>query len=54
MVPQMELTFVFPCLGKLSIDLRTSLGQTIERDLPYCKLKIIFRSKCRLKNTVSI
>ena len=48
MVPKRELTFVLPYLGKLSFDLRTRLRRTIERDLPYCKLKIIFRSKCRL------
>ena len=48
MVPKRELTFVLPYLGKLSFDLRTRLRRTIERDLPHCKLKIIFRSKCRL------
>ena len=48
MVPKRELTFVLPYLGKLSFDLRTGLRQTIERDLPYSKLKIIFRSKCTL------
>ena len=48
MVPIKELTFVLPYLGKLSLDLRTRLRRTIERDLPYCKLKVIFRSKCRL------
>ena len=48
MVPKRELTFVLSYLGKLSVDLRTRLRRTIERDLPYCKLKIIFRSKCRL------
>ena len=48
MIPKRELTFVFPYLGKLSLDLRTRLRRTIKRDLPYCKLKIIFRSKCRL------
>ena len=47
-VPKKELAFVLPYLGKLSFDLRTRLRRTIERDLPYCKLKIIFRSKCRL------
>ena len=52
MVPKRELTFVLPYLGKLSLDLRTRLRQTLEIDLPYCKLKIIFRSKCRL-NTLS-
>ena len=48
MVTKRELTFVLPYLGKLWLDLRTRLRRTIERDLPYCKLKIIFRSKCRL------
>ena len=48
MVSKRELTFVLPYLGKLSFDLRTRLRRIIERDLPYCKLKIIFRSKCRL------
>ena len=36
-----------PYLGKFSFDLRTRLRRTIERDLTYCKLKIIFRSKCK-------
>ena len=44
-----ELTFALPYLGKPSLDLRTRLRLTIERDLPYCKLKVMFRSKCRLK-----
>ena len=48
MVPKRELTFVLPYLGKLSFDLRARLRRTIERDSPYCKLKITFRSKCRL------
>ena len=48
MVPKKELTFVLPYLGKLSLDLRTRLRGIIERSLPYCKLKVIFRSKCRL------
>ena len=35
-------------MGKISLDLRTRLRRTIERELPYCKLKVMFRSKCRL------
>ena len=46
MVLKRELTFVLPYLGKLSVDLRTRLSRTIEIDLPYRKLKVIFRSKC--------
>ena len=48
MVPKRELTFVLPSLVKLSLDLRLRLRQTIETDLPYCQLKVFFRSKCRL------
>ena len=33
-------------LGTLRLDLRIRLRQAIERDLSYCKLKVIFRSKC--------
>ena len=47
-VSKRELICVLPYLGKASLDLRTKLRRTIERNLPFCKLKIIFRSKCRL------
>ena len=46
MAAKMELTFTLPYLGKPPFDLRTRLRRSIERDLPYCKLKIISRSKC--------
>ena len=48
MVLRKELTFVLPYLGKLSFDLRTRVRGIIERKLPYCKLKLIFRFKCTL------
>ena len=48
MVPKREQFFVLPYSGKPSFDLRARPRRTIERDLPYCKLKIIFRFKCRL------
>ena len=47
-VPKRELICVFLNLGQASLDLRTKLRQTIERNLPFCKLKMVFRSKCRL------
>ena len=43
-----ELIFVLPYLGKISLVLGTRLRQTTQRDLPYCKLKLIFISNCRL------
>ena len=48
MLPKRKLTFVLPYLSKISLNLRIRLRQTIESILPYCKLKVIFRSNCRL------
>ena len=50
MVPKRGLACFRPYLGKSSLDLKTRLWRTIERNLLFCKLKIIFRSKCRLTN----
>ena len=49
-VSKRELICILPCLGNTSFDLRTKLRRTIESNLPFCKLKIIFKSKCRLTN----
>ena len=46
--PKRELICVLLCLTKASLDSRTRLRRTIEMNLPFCKLKISFRSKCRL------
>ena len=51
MVPKRDLICVLPYLGKASLDLRAR--RTIERNLTFCKLKIIFRLQCRL-NTLKI
>ena len=48
MVPKKDLTFVLPYLSKILLDLKTRLRRTMERDLLYCKLKVLFRSNCRL------
>ena len=37
MVPKRQLICVLPYLGKASLDLRTRLRRTIERNLPFCK-----------------
>ena len=37
-VPKRELICVLPYLGKASLDLKTKLRRTIERNLPFCKL----------------
>lgn len=35
-------------LGMILLDLRTRLRRIKERGLPHQKLKVVFRSKCRL------
>ena len=47
-VSKKELISILPYLGKASLDLRTKLRQTIEMNLPFCKLIILFGSTCRL------
>ena len=42
MVPKRKLTFVLLYLGKPSLDLRARLRRTIESDLAYGKLNVIF------------
>ena len=53
-VLERTLTFVLSYLGKFSVDLRTGLRRHVERDLPYCTLKVVFRSNCRLNTPVLI
>ena len=48
LVPKRELICVLLYLAKNVFDLRVRLTRIIEGNLPYCQLKVIFRSKGRL------
>ena len=41
---------VFPFLSKKSLEIKKQLQNAIERTLPYCKLKIIFKSPSKIVN----
>ena len=43
-----ELICIRPFLGKKSMQLRTCLVNSIESNLQFCKLKVIFQSPCKL------
>ena len=45
-----ELICVLPFLGKRSMQLRTRLANSIESNLKFCKLKVIFQSPCKLNS----
>ena len=46
----MDLVIVLPLLGKLSPDLRTRLKKSISKNLPFCKIRVIFKSSTRISN----
>ena len=39
-----DLVIVLPFLGKLLLDLRTCLKNSISKNLPFCKIRVIFKS----------
>ena len=45
-VPKKGLSCILPYLDETSLNLRARL-RTVDRNLPYCRLKVILRSKCR-------
>ena len=48
--PRKELVCVFPFLGKKSLEIKKRLQNTVERTLPYCKLKVVFKSPSKIGN----
>ena len=45
-----DLVIVLPFLGKLSFDLRTRLKNSISKNLPFCKIRVIFKPSTRISN----
>ena len=45
-----NFVIVLPFLGKLSLDLRTRLKNSISENLPFCKIRVIFKCSTRISN----
>ena len=43
-VEKKDFVIVLPFLGILSLDLRTRLKNNINKNLPFCKIRVIFKS----------
>ena len=43
-VSKKELFFALPYLGNWSLAIRTRLGNSINKNLPFCKIKVVFKS----------
>ena len=41
-VPKLKLMCMLPYLGKSSLDFRAHLRRTIEINIPFCKLNVVF------------
>ena len=49
-VEKKELFITLPYFGNLSLTIRTCLQNSISRNLPFCHIKVIFKSTTRLSN----
>ena len=49
-VPKLQLVCLLPDTGKSLLDLRVCLRHAIEKNIPFCKFNVVFRSTCRLSN----
>lgn len=47
-VPKKDLVCVFPFLGKNSLEIKKCLQNSTKRTLPYCKLKVVFKSPSKI------
>ena len=52
-VPKKEICIMLPFLGPLSLQIRTRIRKLFANKLPYCNLKVVFRSTRRLSNCFS-
>ena len=49
-VPKKELTMILPFLGSISLKLKNELTRSFKKSIPFCKLKIIFKTNRRLSS----
>ena len=49
-VPKKQLYLVLPYMGKMSALVKSGLARSLHKRLPFCKVKIAFKTSNRLKN----
>ena len=52
-VPKKKLCLVLPFLGKMSALVKSGLTRLLHKHLPFCKVKIVFKSSNQLTNYFS-
>ena len=49
-VPKKNLVIGLPYLGKLSLQIRTRTNGIMKNKLPYCNIRFVFQTKCKISN----
>ena len=53
-VPKKNLVIALPYLGKLSLQIRSRINRIMKNKLPYCNIRFVFQTKCKISNFVYI
>ena len=49
-VPKKDLVTTRSYLGKLSLQIRTRINRIMKNKLPYCNVRFVFQTKCKISN----
>ena len=52
-VPKKNLVIGPPYLGKLSLQIRTRINHIMKNELPYCNIRFVFQTKCKISNSLT-
>ena len=52
-VPKKQLYSVLPSMGKMSALVKSGLARSLHKCLPFCKVRIVFKTSNRLRNYFS-
>ena len=52
-VPKKQLYLVLPYMGKMSALVKSGLARSLHKRLPFCKVRIVFKTSNRLRNYFS-
>ena len=53
-VPKKQLYLVLPYMGKMSALVNSGLARSLHKRLPFCKVRVVFKTSTRLRNYFSL
>ena len=52
-VPKKQLYLLLPYMGKMSVLVKSGLARSLHKRLPFCKVRVVFKTSNRLRNYFS-